>query len=231
MVNTFIVGDFLFTAKVLDNRRKLKQAVEAKQIISIIMSMNSTTSKTSSTTSSTTSSGFRNHPAVIMWKPYLPALILYYNTFVKCLIDNNFKLDKLTLMPLIQSDSSDFTKTEDKSFDEFNIEMPWFVNFMPMIYSHRARLYQKDPIYYKDKFEFPEEYLSLGYIWPSRKPKEFYLNEKYEISEIADKLDKKYLNSNFCKAILKTGIKKGQECMNNIKDNNKYCGIHKKYDK
>ena len=40
MVNIFIVGSYEFTAKTLDKKRKLKQAIELKQIIDTIKRVN-----------------------------------------------------------------------------------------------------------------------------------------------------------------------------------------------
>jgi len=204
MVNTFIIGDFDFCAQVLDKRRKLKQAVEAKQIIDIITQTNKE------------KKGFSNHPAVIMWKPYCNALILYYNKFIEQLL-----LDKVNLVKL--------TKIDIPSAIVMDIEMPWFLTFMPFIYSHRARLYQKDPEFYKNKFEFPQEYLSIGYIWPARHNKEYYIERESRPSEIADKLNILYVDARYCPAILKSGKRKGQPCSNILKSKMvNLCGVHNK---
>ena len=203
MVNTFIVGDFEFTAKTLDSRRKLKQAVECIQIINIIADDSVVKSN----------KGFKNHPAVLMWKPYLNALKLYYNIFIKELKKNKVNLIKMQEYEII-----------DK------IEMPWFITFEPLINSHKARLYQKDPFYYKDKFSFPEEYLTFGYIWPTRYDLNFYLSYNYNIKDIADPLNKLYINTRYCDQILKSGKRKGEQCNNIIKIiDNKYCGVHQRY--
>ena len=123
MVNTFIVGDFKFTASVLDRRRKLKQAVETRQIITIIES-------------GKTDGGFVNHPVIKMRKSYLDALKTYYNIFIQSCKDDDFNLSKLVTIPAPEK-----------------YEMPWFITFQLLIMSHRARLYQKDPVYYAGKFE------------------------------------------------------------------------------
>jgi len=195
MVNIFIIGNFEFTAKNLDKRRKLKQAVEAKQIINIIQNQNS--------------KGFKNHPAVFMWRPYLHSLIIYYNIFIKVLREEGFNLKKLSEIEAPATSA----------------ENPWFLDFKPFIYSHRARLFQKDPVFYKDKFDFPLEYLKIGYIW-IRNSKEYY--ETYNIEEIADKLSLEYINCRYCKATIKTGKRKGEICMNFLKCTGDFCGIHRR---
>ena len=119
MVNTFLIGsDFEYTVSHLDPRRKLKQAVEAQQIISIIEKKH---------IDKDYKGGFYNHPIVHMWYDHLNALKAYYNALIIELQKCSVKLDKLKKIP------------------EEDYEMPWFMSYMPLIYSHRARLYQKDP--------------------------------------------------------------------------------------
>ncbi len=196
MVNIFLVGDFDFTCKTLDPRRKFKQAVESRQIISIL--------------TDETKQGFKNHPAVAMWRPYLGALKLYYNTFIRELKKDGFKIQKM----------EEFTDNEP-------VVMPWFIDFMPLIYSHRARLYQKDPFYYKDKFTFPDEYLNIGYIWTNRHDKEFYLDYNYNVKDIADPLNIIYKDVKYCQKLLKSGKRKGEPCNNIIKNKtDDFCGVH-----
>jgi len=210
MVITFLIGSFDYTSVSLDNSRLMKQAVEAKQIIdTIIDKMNNPNTKR----------GFRNHPIVLMWTNYLDALKLYYNTILRRLhCIKKFNIKKLSLIT---------------DFDEDNVEMPWFMDFKPLIYSHRARLYQKNPNYYSF-LEFPDEYLDIGYIWVGRNKKEYYLNhiDEYnydDLKKIADPLDERYIQPVYCSAIKANG-----ELCNHLvkktKKNNKliYCGIHQK---
>jgi len=71
MVNTFLpYADFAQSASVLDMKRLGKQRLEARQIIRILEGTQTT-------------NGYRNHPAVIMWKDNVEALKLYYNAIVK----------------------------------------------------------------------------------------------------------------------------------------------------
>jgi hypothetical protein len=59
--------DFNSTAYCLDYRRLGKQRLETYQIIRVLTGL---------------STGWANHPAVKMWKGYVPALKAYYNAIV-----------------------------------------------------------------------------------------------------------------------------------------------------
>lgn len=199
MVNTFLIGSFEFTAKNLDPRRKLKQAVESKQIIDIINNNNEKV-------------GFHNHPIVKMWRDYVIALKHYFNFFIDELQKDGVNLNLL------------------KKFENLPTEydIPWFTSFEPLIFSHRARLYQKNPLFYKDKFSFPSEYLNIGYIWTCRFEKEYYLSNIDKPHLLADELQSRYINPKYCPAIIKSGKNEGQVCNNMIKDSDNFCNIHNK---
>ena len=67
-MQTFLpYSSFKDTAKVLDYRRLGKQRVEGMQIIQTIENQN----------------GWKNHPIVKMWTPYVPALKQYTNISVQ----------------------------------------------------------------------------------------------------------------------------------------------------
>ncbi len=205
MVNTFLIGSFEFTAQNLDKQRLFKQCVECSQIIDVINKKKNN--------SANAKLGFSHHPIVLMWESYLDALKLYYNTVLKQVLEVNK------------------VKTDMKYFDipdEDEIEMPWFLEYEPLIFSHRARLYQKSPTFYEDKFDFPEEYLKIGYIW-IREDKNIYLKAKTfkQIEKLADPLDEKYINARYCPAIIKSGSRQGEECGRHLKANDDYCGTHR----
>lgn len=205
MVNTFLIGSFEDTARILDKKHRFKQSIEAQQIITIITKLKEGNNE---------KIGFSNHPIVQMWKDYLPALKYYYNLMLYYAIN----IDKVN--------------TNMKYFEtESNIEMPWFLYFPSFIYSHRARLYQKNPEYYKDKFTFPSFYLNIGYIWTCRHPKEIYLAaiSEEDICKLADPLSEHYINPKYCPAVIKSGIRKGSSCGNILKSSTfEFCGMHNK---
>jgi len=120
--------------KTLDSRRLGKQRVEAFQILNILLNR-------------TNKKGWRNHPAVKMWKGYENALKLYFNKAVKLWISrgfkNNMRLEKI----------------------EGKIIFPhWFGN-KKFHDSHKSNLLRKDPEHY---FEFSKDVPdNLEYIWPN----------------------------------------------------------------
>jgi len=125
--------NFEKSLEVLDSRRLGKQRVEAFQILNILLNRTKT-------------KGWRNHPAVKMWKGYANALKLYLNTVIKIWISrgyqNNMKLEIIRGKVV-------FPK--------------WFGN-KKFHDSHKSNLLRKDKEYY---FEFSKEVPNdLDYVWP-----------------------------------------------------------------
>lgn len=138
MVNTFIpFGSPVQCAKVLDNKRLGKQRVEAYQIINILTNQTKTT-------------GWRNHPAVLMWVGYENALCHYYNCIVKEWVRRGFK-NQMKLYEVKKP-----------------VQMPWFVKNKFVNWSYQASLLRKNHEHYKRFFKVPKKYMEYSYIWPSR---------------------------------------------------------------
>lgn len=137
MVNTFLpYADFEETASCLDMRRLGKQRVEAKQIINCLEDENS--------------KGWKNHPAVKMWKGYVPALKHYYNIIVSEWIGQGYK---------------NTLKFYDINIDD--VEMPWWIDNEDFHRSHQASLVRKNKEHYEYIFaDLSNEYLERGYVWP-----------------------------------------------------------------
>jgi hypothetical protein len=146
MVNTFVpYSDFVKSAKTLDYRRLGKQRVEAWQILSILTGM-------------TDKSGWKNHPAVLMWKGY-----------ERCLCDYG----------LFMSFTWKTRGYKDNMYGRFSkiyaemhsagipYEKPTWLGNKDFHSSHRSNLIRKDPIYYS-KFGWTEDGRQ-EYIWPVRK--------------------------------------------------------------
>ncbi len=130
-MQTFLpYSSFEQSAQVLDWRRLGKQRVEGMQIINAI---NNPTQK-----------GWVNHPATVMWRPYVEALKLYTNTIIEEWIqrgyNNNMKLYKIE-----------------------NLTMPHWLGNKKFHSSHRANLLRKDYEYYS-QFGWKENPES-PYIW------------------------------------------------------------------
>jgi hypothetical protein len=143
MVNTFLpFADFTRSAKCLDMKRCGKQRVEARQIISTIENPNA--------------KGWRNHPAVNMWRGYVPALKAYFNAIVREWIARGYK-----------------NNLELYDVDESKVEMPWWFGVDAFHMSHQASLVRKNKDYYTDLFpDLDSNYRDKGYGWP----KEYEMN-------------------------------------------------------
>lgn len=138
MVNTFLpYASFSRTAKVLDRQRLGKQRVEAKQIINILSTKNY-------------KGGWANHPAVNMWRGYLPALKLYYNTIIREWVAQGY-VNRMSLFRI-----------------QAKPKMPWFVGNETFHASHRASLLRKNPQHYRQFFTAPEKFKKYSYVWPGK---------------------------------------------------------------
>lgn len=197
MVNTFLIGIsdtalecYKYTAENLDSERCFNQVVEALRIINTINKKKKDIK-----------TGYSQHTIVLMWLPYIDSLKIYYNTVLSRILSLGTHKTK---MECLEIDAEQYRKDGD----------PWFVCYKPLIYSHRARLYQKNPEFYKHRFSFPCEYLSIGYIWTCRKPKEFYLENEDYPEKLADDLEKRYRPEyiRYCSGFYKSGKKKGMLC-------------------
>ena len=130
-MQTFLpYSNFNKTAEVLDWRRLGKQRVEGMQIIKTILNPEA--------------KGWKNHPIVIMWTPYVQALQLYTNTmiteWIKRGYNNNMKL-----------------------YDISSIQFPHWLGNKEFHSSHRSNLLRKDTEYYS-QFDWEED-SNLPYIW------------------------------------------------------------------
>lgn len=127
--------NFKKSAIVLDPKRLLKQVVEARQIIDALEY----------------GSRWSNHPAVTMWKNYLPCLYLYYNIFLQEWIDRG-NSTQMTPYPV-----------------EENPIAPWWLGIPLFHLSHQSNLKRKDPDYYS-QFQPDANWV---YLWPEEKPYHF----------------------------------------------------------
>lgn len=135
-MQTFLpYANFQKSVECLDYRRLGKQRVECKQILNALLNGNS---------------GWKNHPAVKMWKGFEDALKVYAN---KCITEWVRRGYKNTMKPYLDVHGKD-------------IQMPpWFGN-EKFHASHRSNLLRKFPAHY-EKFEW-EESDRLPYIWPTK---------------------------------------------------------------
>jgi hypothetical protein len=123
--------DVIRSARCLDWRRLGKQRVEAFQILKVLRGE---------------SEGWKNHPAVRMWRGYEPFLQDYMNQmiveWVRRGYRNTMKIEFVWPQPLYP---------HWWGSEEFHA-------------SHRSNLLRKDPVHY-GQFGWPED-RSLPYVWP-----------------------------------------------------------------
>jgi hypothetical protein len=129
--------DFKKSLHILDYRRLGKQRVEAYQIIRILQA--------GSHSKVDIGGGYRNHPAVKMWRGHLNALKLYYNYALEEWIGRGYK-NRMEKMPI-----------------HGRIVYPsWFGNDK-FHAAHRSNLLRKDHSYY-GHFGWKEK-PDLPYLW------------------------------------------------------------------
>ena len=124
--------DFDMSAQALDNKRLNKQVLEGYQILKVLGNPDPR-------------AGWRNHPAVKMWRGSEAILWKYIMAMVAEANLRGIKTDKnvANLKALKKSEGIYWGKEQPK----------WFSDILVMnrvVTTHRANLYRKDPIYYID---------------------------------------------------------------------------------
>jgi hypothetical protein len=126
--------DERLVAGVLDDKRLGKQRVEGKQILDLLEGR--------------TLNNWVHHPAVRMWRGYVPQLKRYVNTMIREWINRG----KNNNMPLYDID------------EEEGDWLPGWFNDARLIYSHRANLVKKFPEHYGPKWPYVDT--NTPYWWP-----------------------------------------------------------------
>ena len=124
--------DFEESALALDWRRLGKQRLECDQILKALGG----------------SKGWRNHPAVLMWKGYEAALRRYRNVVIREWVSRGFR----NTMPLMRSGG--------------RIRMPFWLGDQSFHAAHRSNLLRKDSVFYQ-QYDWKED-PDLPYVWPVR---------------------------------------------------------------
>jgi hypothetical protein len=132
-MQTFLpYSDFKKSAKVLDNKRLGKQRVECFQILKALTAENY---------------GWKNHPAVKMWKGFEGALVEYSISICEEWISRGFK---------------DTMLERFKVYNFENKKLPPFVGNKDFHLSHQSNLVRKDENYRK---YFGNISNDLEYVW------------------------------------------------------------------
>jgi len=148
--------DFKKCAQVLDKRRCFAQVREAKQIIDTLEGRKK---------------GYRNHPAVLMWKGYEKELKHYYNIFLHhCLkvhkINTQYWYEDCYYSYGVKSEyhGNYFVDNEIPSWER---NKPFWLGQEPFHRAMRSRLIEKDPEFYGPKFlDKDKDYNGGKYWWP-----------------------------------------------------------------
>ncbi len=117
-------------ARILDSKRLNKQILECYQILNVLSGQSPT-------------GGWRNHPAVLMWKGFERGLWQY----VQAMIDEARKRGIRT-----ENNESNLNNLKDKCWDNWGETPPLFwsdsTKLMRVTTTHKANLFDKDPLYY-----------------------------------------------------------------------------------
>ena len=142
-------SDFDLGARILDDRRLLKQVVESYQILKCLAGL---------------TEGWKNHPAVKMWAGYEGWLYVYVTAHIDEVGRRGFKN---TTRPLID-------QLMNMYFLEWQQDTPpgWLYDDRVKI-THRGRLYEKNPEHYsmyRPESEIFQKFVccqNCSYFWPS----------------------------------------------------------------
>lgn len=153
-MQTFVpFPDIYRIAEVLDTKRLFKQVVEAKQILLTLRAMQDPDANTKTL-------GWRNHPAVRMWKGYEGFLSKYLQT--------------LLVESIARGVNADPAKYDDaliwaRKASPVQVSPGWWNG--DIHYTHRVNLCAKDWDHYAPLFVdvFDDDVGKLGYHWPARK--------------------------------------------------------------
>jgi hypothetical protein len=136
-VQTFLpYPDFQESARVLDDKRLGKQRVEGLQILNIITKPDADYR-----------GGWRNHPAVKMWRGYDAALKAYTNAMIAEWVRRGFQ----NTMQYYELPGGAIT-------------FPWWLGDACLHESHQSNLLRKNPAHYRQfGWTVPPD---LPYFWP-----------------------------------------------------------------
>jgi hypothetical protein len=141
--------DFRASAEVLDSPRLGKQRVETLQVLRAL---------------ELPEYGWRNHPAVVMWRGRLPALVRYGLTMAQVWTERGFGDTTAAQMAEFAPEVADLSQ-EELTADG---HMPSWLGREDVHMSHRSRLITKDPDTYRSRFPGTPE--GLDYVWPGADP-------------------------------------------------------------
>ena len=130
-MQTFLPStNFAWAARMLDSKRLNKQILEGYQILNVLSGMSPT-------------GGWRNHPAVKMWRGHEGMLHRYIQAMITEAKLRGIKTDK---------NEENIRNLFNKVGDSWGETMPdWYFDqnkIMRIVTTHKANLFDKDPMYY-----------------------------------------------------------------------------------
>lgn len=118
------------SARILDNKRLNKQILECYQILNVLSGKSPT-------------GGWRNHPAVLMWKGYERGLWQYVQAMIREARERGIRTE---------NNEANLNRLKEQCWDDWGQTPPSFWadtnKLMRVITTHRASLFDKDPIHY-----------------------------------------------------------------------------------
>ena len=142
--------DFYESAISLDKKRCWKQVVEAQQIIDCLEGKKV---------------GWKNHPAVKMWVGYIEPLKYYFNCFLWVAVTKhhiNTKYKEYEEIDAIVEGEGEFLEN-----------WPWWLGNEDFHRAMRARLIEKNELFYLPKFPNDKGFNNGKYFWPNMETKTF----------------------------------------------------------
>jgi hypothetical protein len=137
---------------VLDPRRLGKQRVEALQILNAL---------------TVPGHGWRNHPAVLMWRGYEEALARYGLEVCRVWCERGFADTCAAKLAVALHDRLGIACIRSQAELARAGDLPPWLGDQALHRSHRASLLRKDPAHYRPLFG--DERDDLEYVWPVRK--------------------------------------------------------------
>lgn len=117
-------------ARILDSKRLNKQILEGYQILNVLSGMSK-------------GNGWKNHPAVLMWRGFEQGLWFYIQAMIEEAKNRGIKTDK---------NEENLNNLKSQCWEDWGTTEPEFwsddVKVMRITTTHKANLFDKDPIYY-----------------------------------------------------------------------------------
>lgn len=132
-------ADFAESAKRLDRKRLMKQRIENLQVLKSLAGLYA-------------SGAWKNHPAVKMWAGHEDWLMLYNEAILKEVFLRGYK----------DNTHVQFDDIFETHFLGMESEKPWWLGDFNLHYTHKGRLFEKDPEFYYFYSEYAD-YKEMGY--------------------------------------------------------------------